>query len=318
MPLVVAPEETQTRSVEWSLKLANQSNWYIKLQCRRFVHDSTPRAVFQLFLFFTWLVFFLAFFFVRFEDFSVHAMRQIYRQALSSLLGWCHRCCPNAKRDKHTHTHTLSHTYRVCLLGPTHAIQHPLRSGAELFCATMDRMRGLKLCWKCHRKIQHDNKGWHKFPPTSCCRCHMSDAMWQADPATAPAPATAPHSIHIHVPKMAIVDVVVSVVVAVAVAVIANWSMCAGQVKVAPAPCASRCSSSSSFSSSSVCISSYIHIIALSVEISPIARQGTNSPSWQRRRRSPKTQRISRNMHNEGSSKRDEQVEQWINKQYIE
>lgn len=191
--------------------------------CSRF-HAS---CCFSAFSFLYLACFCLAFF--RFWIFSVHAMRQIYRQALSSLLGWCHRCCPNAKRDKHTHTRTHLHTHRACLLGPTHAIQHPLRSRAELFCATMDRMRGLKLCWKCHRKIQHDNKGWHKFPPTSCCRCHMSDAMWQADPATAP--ATAPHSIHIHVPKMAIVDVV-------AVAVIANWSMCAGQVKVAPAPCA--------------------------------------------------------------------------------
>jgi len=31
------------RRTRRALKLANQSNWYIKLQCQRFVHDSTPR-----------------------------------------------------------------------------------------------------------------------------------------------------------------------------------------------------------------------------------------------------------------------------------
>lgn len=82
--------------------------------CSRF-HAS---CCFSAFSFLYLASFFLAFFFVRFEDFSVHAMRQIYRQALSSLLGWCHRCCPNAKRDKHTHTvaHTHLHTHYRTLI----------------------------------------------------------------------------------------------------------------------------------------------------------------------------------------------------------
>lgn len=273
--------------------------------CSRF-HASCCFSAFS----FLYLASFCLAFFFRFWIFSVHAMRQIYRQALSSLLGWCHRCCPNAKRDKHTHTH--SHTHRACLLGPTHAIQHPLRSRAELFCATMDRMRGLKLCWKCHRKIQHDNKGWHKFPPTSCCRCHMSDAMWQADPATAP--ATAPHSIHIHVPKMAIVDVVVIVVVAVAV--IANWSMCAGQVKVAPSALClvpvGAAPASAPTPSPSASLQLHTHHCSISWDLADCAPRHKLCKLAMEEAVTKDTQRISRNMHNEGSSKRDEQMEQSI------
>lgn len=69
--------------------------------CSRF-HASCCFSAFS----FLYLASFCLTFFFRFWIFSVHAMRQIYRQALSSLLGWCHRCCPNAKRDKHTHTRT--------------------------------------------------------------------------------------------------------------------------------------------------------------------------------------------------------------------